>query len=221
MRYLWRFIRQPLHEHRLAKRYPTSVIYHGVTIDAGSHLSDFNVLFSGVSLSKSKLGRHTYIQKNTSINNSVVGNFCSIAAEVTIGLGQHPTNHVSTHPAFFSNTQPLAKSFASRNICATSQQTIIGHDVWIGQGAMIMDGVNVGHGAIVAAGAVVTKAVPAYAIVGGVPAKVIRFRFAKDICSWLEDAAWWNCSDEWLKEHTELFASPEALKQSILKDEEE
>lgn len=75
IRYLWKIVRQPLHEYRLAKRYPTSIIHQGVAVDMGSYLSDYNVLFSGVTISQSRVGRHTYIQKNTCITNSVIGNF--------------------------------------------------------------------------------------------------------------------------------------------------
>jgi len=206
-------------EHALEKRYPKSIFHHGVAVDGASKLNEFNVLFENVKLNQTIIGRHTYIQKNTCVSHCAIGNFCSIAGNVTIGLGEHPVNLVSTHPAFFSNSQPLAKTFAKSNISETASPVCIGHDVWIGHGATILDGVTIGNGAVVAAGAVVTKDVPAYAIVGGVPAKVIRFRFEQEVCVRLNAFAWWDKSDDWLQKNSDLFSSVASLLQHDVNDQ--
>ena len=85
-------------------------------------------------------------------------------------------------------------------------QIEIGNDVWIGDSAIIMDGVKIGDGSIIAAGAVVTKDVPPYAIVGGVPAKIIRYRFDEDDINFLLELSWWEKDKKWIKENAEKFS---------------
>jgi len=215
MRYIWRSIRCPWAERSLEKRYPNSIFYEGVVVDAGSKLGRYNVLFGNVTLCQSTLGDHSYVQKNSNITNSHIGKFCSIAANVSIGLGQHPINHVSTHPAFFSKNQPLAKTFSNEDRCSISSTIQIGHDVWIGNSAMIMDGVKIGNGSIIAAGAVVIKDVEPYAIVGGVPAAFIKYRFPEDVRINLNTIKWWDQTDEWLMKYNSLFSSPSVLLKTL------
>lgn len=138
-------------------------------MDDQSSLGEYCVLFRNTVIANSVIDDHSFVQRDSFINNATVGKFCSIAMRVTVGLGQHPVTYVSSHPAFYAATQPIAKTFSSSDAYIPIKQTDIGHDVWIGQGAMIMDGVRIGTGSVVAAGAVVTKDVPAYAIVAGVP----------------------------------------------------
>ncbi len=177
---------------------PTCNFYKDCSISE-STLSRYNVVFDNVILYKVKLGAHTYIQKNTKIFNANIGNFCSIASNVSIGLGKHKVDGLSTHPSFYLKNTPLAKVFTELDEIEVSEIVIVEHDVWIGESAIILDGIKIGTGAIVAAGAVVTKDVEPFSIVGGIPARHIKYRFNDAIQRKLFDLAWWNKSDEWLE----------------------
>lgn len=125
---------------------------------------------------------------------SSIGSFCSIGPEALIGgLGKHPTSFLSTHPVFYSRKRQSGITFSQgHQHFDESAKTIIGHDVWIGARSIILDGVMIGDGAVVGANAVVTKEVPPYAIVGGVPAKIIRFRFDENVRNLLLAWKWWQ-----------------------------
>lgn len=192
-------------------------------IDLKTDLAGSNRFGKGTNISDSKIGRHTYIV-NARIVRAEIGAFCSIGPEVNIGgLGNHPTNWLSTHPAFYSILKQSGKTFTEINLFDELKPNKIGNDVWIGAKALILDGVSIGDGAIVAAGAVVTKDVPAYAIVGGVPAKVIRSRFEPKVIEALLKLQWWHLSDEVLKrlapqfcEYSELTLDRLAEMQQII-----
>lgn len=142
------------------------------------------------------IGAYSYVGPSGELCGARIGRFCSIAARVVIGPFEHPTDWISTHPFQFGRSRKF-KFWAEAAEFRFNQLELkpaphIGNDVWIGDGARIMRGVTIGNGAIVAAGAVVTRDVPPYAIVGGVPAKVIRHRFDQDTIMRLERAQWWN-----------------------------
>ncbi len=153
-----------------------------------------------------KMGKGTYAHfKSLKIacKETEIGSFCSIAADVQIGLTQHPGHFLSTHPfAYKTKFTPMFKAIfpalKNRELYdfPVAVPCRIGNDVWLGSGAMIMDGVSVGDGAIVAANAVVTRDVPPYAIVGGVPAKVIKYRFAPEIIEKLMRLKWWELDEK-------------------------
>ena len=146
--------------------------------------------------------------KRQSINRTTVGKFCSIGPNCTFGLAKHPTrNYVTTYPAFFSkNNSGCLISFSEKNLFEEQPERIsIGNDVWIGCNCIIMGGVTIGNGAIIGAGAVVTKDVEDYAIVGGVPAKIIRYRFTKEQIEFLNKIKWWDMDIKWIKQNVEIF----------------
>jgi hypothetical protein len=106
---------------------------------------------------------------------------------------------------FFSTARQCGSSFVSQNYFEESSRVTVGNDVWIGANVTVIDGIRIGHGAIVGAGAVVVAEVPDYAIVGGVPARLIRFRFSPSEIAWLLEFRWWNRDEAWLRQNHHLF----------------
>lgn len=141
-----------------------------------------------------------------------IGAFTSIADGVTISLGNHPTHLVSTHPAFYLSEFGLSAK-NTPDIAAKNEKIIIGHDVWIGRDVTLLTGVTIGTGAVIAAGAVVTKDVPPYAIVGGVPARVIRYRFDEETIQRLLESRWWSWTDDKLRARIADFLNPAQFQQ--------
>lgn len=156
-----------------------------------------------------RVGRYTYLCDHCYVEGDI-GRFCSIAWEVQTIIGRHPLEKfVSTHPAFFSQVRQCGVSFADESVFpesayadpARKKHVIIENDVWIGAYVKIVGGVTIHDGAVVLAGAVVTKDVPPYAVVGGVPAKVIRYRFDDETIAQLLRFRWWDRDEVFLRQH--------------------
>jgi acetyltransferase-like isoleucine patch superfamily enzyme len=141
------------------------------------------------------------------IKNSTIGKFTSIGSNVNICIGGHPTNLVSTHPAFYSNNKAF-NTYSDDVYFDEYTKSEIGNDVWIGSNSTVMNNITIGDGAIIAYGAVVTKNVLPYSIVGGIPAKHIKFRFDEEIIIRLLEIKWWELSEDFLKQHFKLFHNP-------------
>ena len=144
---------------------------------------------------------HSYAMQPASIN-AKIGKFVSIGKNSLIGAGMHPLDYISTHPCFYNE-----------EINAKNSPVIIGNDVWIGQNVFIKPGVKIGNGAVIGINSVVTKDVPDYAIVGGAPAKFIRYRFSEKIIKELLASKWWEFS---LEEITKLsYKEPEKFLEEL------
>lgn len=183
-----------------------------------------NVLNKGVSF-RGYLGYGSYIG-NDSYLNAIVGRYCSISSNVCTVSGTHPTSgFVSTHPCFFSTKKQAGFSYVAvdkftEDIYVDSHNHLvkIGNDVWIGCNVLIMPGVNIGDGSIVASGALVTKDVPDYSIVAGVPAKVIKKRFTEEQIELLKRIQWWNKPEEWIKNNADNFSEVERFIKEARKE---
>lgn len=193
----------PLRYIPLKLRLWDKVIFYKNAISIHSEFEGKNALFNNTSTIRCKIGLCTYIGVATHLSYTKIGRFCSIADYVRTGFGTHPTNtFVSTFPSFYYDTQNLPVSFMKGQSPiysiwryadeAKHYLVEIGNDVWIGSHVLIMDGVKIGDGAIIAAGAVVTKDVDPYSIVGGVPAKHIKYRFTEEQRRALLELKWWN-----------------------------
>ena len=156
----------------------------------------------------STIDDYSYLGSDSRLIYTHVGKFCSIAGNCAIGMGSHSINNISTSPIFTSKKNGTGVSWTDNNAFEEFREVVIGNDVWIGQQVMVMGGVKIGDGAVIGAGAVVTKDIPPYAIVAGVPAKLIRYRFPDDIIRKLEESKWWLLEESVLKEKMNLFQDP-------------
>lgn len=159
---------------------------------------------SGSYCIKTVIGRYSYIGENSVAVNAEIGSFCSIASYCCIGGGAHPTNMISSSPVFYNGRNCFGKNFSNIPFEAENRVTI-GNDVWIGEKVFIKDGITIGNGAIIGALSIVTHDVPPYAIVGGAPAKVIRFRFDAETIKTIEDIKWWEMKEETLEKYAHLL----------------
>ena len=161
---------------------------------------------------KVNVGDYSYVASDSHVSRATIGKFCSIGSEVLIGLGQHPIREFgSTHPAFYSLRSQAGDSFVSQQHFDEYSKINIGNDVWIGTRVMILDGVNIADGVIVGAGALVINDIPPYAIVGGVPAKILGYRFEAEQIETLLKYKWWDKDANWLKNNAVAFQNIEML----------
>ena len=159
------------------------------------------------------IGKYTYGTHNLIIryynsgSNLTVGNFCSIAENINIYLvGNHRSDWVTTYPFGHINNH-IFNNFNGEGHPATKGDVIIGNDVWIGQNATIMSGVTIGDGAVIANNSHVVKNVEPYSLVGGNPAKFIKYRFTNEQIEKLLEIKWWNWDDEKINKFTPLLCN--------------
>ncbi|HBX22977.1 MAG TPA: capsular biosynthesis protein [Desulfotomaculum sp.] len=207
-----KYIPEAIKEHysliKIQKRFGQKVKSHHVhsTVYLGKEV----YIAQNVDLrAKVKIDDYTYVSRGTLIASGTIGKYCSIGYNCQIGIFEHPTNLISTSPYIYrhrSISNAVKPDWSSDDI---NNLPVIGNDVWIGSNAIVMQGVKIGDGAIIAAGAVVTKDVEPFSIVGGVPAKIIRKRFPDNVIRLFLNFKWWNNSDEWIKYNIDKFVQPQ------------
>jgi acetyltransferase-like isoleucine patch superfamily enzyme len=181
-----------------------------LTLIRDSKLSKKCAILSNTRFYHSSIGDYSYLGRNCFVYNTEIGKFCSIADNCNIGLALHPTTWVSTSPVFQEGKNILKANFSDIKFDAW-KKTIIENDVWIGIGACIMSGVRIGTGAVIGAGAIVTKDVEAYAVMAGNPAKLMRKRFDDEIINKLLEIKWWDWNESVLLEKAKYFSAPEGF----------
>jgi phosphonate metabolism protein (transferase hexapeptide repeat family) len=167
----------------------------------GSDFGAYVEIGAGSRIANSRFGDYSYCDRTCDIANAEVGKFANIASFTRIGATDHPMEKASLHhflyrsADYWDDAEADADWFARR----ASRTAHIGHDTWIGHGAMIKPEVTIGHGAVVASGSVVTKDVAPYTIVGGNTAHLIRRRYPEPVAEAMMDLAWWDWDNATLR----------------------
>lgn len=177
---------------------------------------DNNVVINRRSyINDSYIGMYTYAGINTTINWTKIGKFCSIARNVDIGGFDHDYHKITTMPEFRFNQTNNGGGKLQKIDDHSSDYCCIGNDVWIAAGAQILYKVKIGDGAVIGGGAVVTHDVPPYAIVAGVPARIIGYRCAETLIDELLKIKWWDWPLDIIKNHMEFFMKNDITNDSI------
>ncbi|MCT2347599.1 CatB-related O-acetyltransferase [Niallia taxi] len=217
-------LKDSLRLFRNKRRFPNRII-ESASIDKTAKINVNSVVKKGTSIFKNvmigsnclisnnvlvgpsvKIGDYSYVNSETKVFSGSIGKFCSISYGCQIGMSEHPTNYMSTSPYIYgeNNIFNIPSYFDDIH-----SPPVIGNDVWIGVNAVILQGVKIGDGAIIAAGAVVNKDVPSYSIVGGIPANKIKDRYDEDTIETLLNLKWWDLPKEEILKLQNIFSKKE------------
>jgi phosphonate metabolism protein (transferase hexapeptide repeat family) len=187
----------PQHGKRRTTRDGTPRV-HSSALLRDTAMGQFVDVAERVALSECDIGDYSHIERHVEAIYTSIGKFCAIAADVRLNALNHPMDRISQHKITYRPNEYFVFAKIDKAFREKRQQArvTIGNDVWIGHGAIILPGLTIGHGAVVAAGAVVTKNVEPYAIVAGVPAKRIKWRFKKSIRERIIALGWWDWDQE-------------------------
>jgi len=171
---------------------------HADVVVKKSHLGRYVEIGQGTRITESTIGDYSYTDRYSDIAHSKLGKFVNVAAFSRLNPSEHPYTRASLHHFMYRSSYywPEETDEAALFAWRRSRPVTIGHDTWIGHGAIVMKGVNIGNGAIIASNAVVTKDVAPYAIVAGIPAKFIKWRHPHEIAERLQTLAWWDWDHE-------------------------
>jgi acetyltransferase-like isoleucine patch superfamily enzyme len=189
------------------------------------HIGDRVTLGRGCSIARGvelgarvTVGDYSYVNLGAIIGSGEIGRFCSIGPYAIVGMPEHPTCYLSTSPRLYGRANVFRRPSDWEEF---PDPPLIGSDVWIGASAFVRQGVQIGPGAVVAAGAAVTRDVDPYQIVGGVPARPIRSRFSTQEVEWLLQARWWDLPLAELESYAGCFQSPSQMWPNLARQESE
>lgn len=202
----------------VSMRHHTLRIAKGCNV-ASSVFEGYNRFSQKTDFIASEIGLCSYIGEHCHFSHAKIGRFCSIGSYVRMSIGNHPSKDwVSTHPVFFSTAKQSGLSFTDKSrfeekvFADKDRYIVIGNDVWIGDNVVLLPGIKISDGAIIATGSVVTKDVEPYSIVGGNPAKIIRYRFNEEDREFLLSLKWWDKDINWLRDNAFYFNNLNNLK---------
>lgn len=183
----------PLQPKRLS---PESTVHSTATI-RDSRLGAWTEIGARARITEMTLGDYSYICNDSEVIYCEIGKFCSIAAHTRINPGNHPLDRAVLHHFTYRSAQfEMGEDDSSFFDWRRGFPATLGHDVWVGHGAVVLPGVSIGTGAAIGSGAVVSKDVPPFTVVAGVPAKPLRERFPKDVQQGLLEIRWWDWAHE-------------------------
>jgi virginiamycin A acetyltransferase len=188
-----------------ARRTGAAVSFNQTILTADSRLMTGAEVRSHASIRSSTIGRYSSVGRFSKVAWADVGSFSMISWDVTVGAMPHATDRATTH---FFPVEPEYGIHRGPLLVEDYPRVLVGSDVWIGCHAVLLSGVRVGNGAIIAAGAVVTRDVGSFEIAAGVPARPVRHRLPRDLAGRLDRIGWWDWPDEVLREHLALFRQP-------------